>query len=579
LGVEAEGIQWCDWGEEAFTLARKLDRPILLDLTARWCHWCHVMERTSYSDPEVIRLVNSLFIAVKVDIDRRPDLRERYNLGGFPTTAFLTDTGEVITGGTYIPKERLKSLLLEVSEQYRKDKRGAPSRFVEARAYPSTLKAGFTRVDEGIVWDIVGFVTEYFDPLYGGFGSQPKFPHPPAVELMLSMFQRMGDKGYLDVALKTLDGIRGGIYDEEEGGFFRYSVTRDWTVPHYEKMLDTNAGLLENYLHAYQLTGRPAYRATAEGIVEYVLAHLYDSEKGGFYGSQAADEEYYKLRGGERKSREAPLIDRTIYTDWCGMMAVSLLEAYAVLGEEKCLTAALKTVDFLLENNRDGGGGFYHYFDGSPHLLGLLSDQAHMARCLLKAYEATGEGRYLEAAEVLVESTVKRLADVKDGGFFDIQTTPQAIGYLRERNKPLVENAVLAESLIKLRHLTSKERYGEIAGEALAVFAEGYKHLLYLAAEYAIALEMSLHPALKMVVVGSKGEELTRGLWRECLRIFEPSKVVEVLDSDTDQEKITALGYTEAPAVYLCGPTSCSPPLKRVEEIQPAVQSFLRKAR
>src|SRR6266571_2306987 len=233
-------IQWLEWGKESFERAKSLGRPILLDITGSWCHWCHVMDNTSYSDPAVIDLVNKNFIAVRVAVN--------------------------------------------------------------------------------------------FDIDYGGFGFEPKFPHTEALEYALLRYRYHGEKEMLTVVTKTLDKMgTGGVYDRVEQGFFRYSTTRDWSIPHFEKMAEDNAKLLAVYLHAFQITGKALYRDVAEGIVEYVNTSLSDSEHGGFFGSQDADEEYYKLDLAKRKTRKSPAVDKTLYTNYNALFISSFLLSSIVL--------------------------------------------------------------------------------------------------------------------------------------------------------------------------------------------------------------------------------------------------------
>src|SRR5579875_3527969 len=213
----AHEIAWRPWEAATFAQAQAEDKPILLAISAVWCHWCHVMDETSYSDPEVIETINERFIPIRVDNDRRPDVNARYNMGGWPTTAILTPEGDPITGGTYIPPSQLKRTLDQVAELYK------------------THKAE---------------IADGFDPEYGGFGYEPKFPQTDALELLLLEYRRSRALGSPDERLynmlaKTALGMaRGGMYDHVEGGFFRYSTTRDWSVPHFEKMAEDHGGLL-----------------------------------------------------------------------------------------------------------------------------------------------------------------------------------------------------------------------------------------------------------------------------------------------------------------------------------------------
>src|SRR5579884_317060 len=300
-------VEWYPWGEEAFARARAEDRPFLLDVGAVWCHWCHVLDRESYEDPEVAAIINQHFVAVKVDRDERPDVDVRYQnavsaisgQGGWPLTAFLTPEGKVFYGGTYFPPEGshgrpgFKQVLLAVSEFYR-------TRRDQAHAYANELHQALHRLGEaraseellspGLVQEAVADIERRFDRQHGGFGGAPKFPHTGAIELLLRRYDRTRDPKTLLAVTRTLEKMaRGGVYDQLGGGFHRYAVDAAWVVPHFEKMLYDNAELLRNYVHAFQATGAPLFRETALGIVRYVTAHLMDASEGGFYASQDAD--------------------------------------------------------------------------------------------------------------------------------------------------------------------------------------------------------------------------------------------------------------------------------------------------
>jgi uncharacterized protein YyaL (SSP411 family) len=276
---------------------------------------------------------------------------------------------------------------------------------------------------------------------------------------------------------KTLDHMaEGGMYDGEEGGFFRYSMTSEWKLPHYQKMCEDNARLLSTYLHAYQATGSEAYRKLVSEITQYVNLTLSDQSIGGFYGSQDADEEYYKLRRSERASVEKPNVDRTIYTDWNGLMTRAYLEAGSVLADATLTEFALKTTSRLLSRLYDGEDRMmYHYLsDGTPQLRGLLGDQLAFAEALLHAYQTTADTRYLELTEALARSLDEHLLDTKNGGYYDSTPDPNSPGYLRRPEKPLDKNSFASILLTKLHHATGEEAYLERAKSALEALAEQY---------------------------------------------------------------------------------------------------------
>jgi len=300
-------IAWQEWGEAAFRQAQQENKPILLDIGAVWCHWCHVMDRESYDNPEIAQIVNERFIAIKVDRDERPDIDSRYQIavssisgqGGWPLTAFLTPEGKPFYGGTYFPPEdhygrpSFKRTLLAIADAYR-EKHGdvvEQAKLVEnaisrAESFPGG-KAGFspTTVDR-----ILESTVKLFDAEHGGFGGAPKFPHPGALDLIIDQSVRTNDQELRRVFVTTLEAMaRGGVYDQLAGGFHRYSVDERWIVPHFEKMSYDNSELLKNYVHAYQATGREFFAAVARDIIRWMDDWLSDRTRAGFYASQDAD--------------------------------------------------------------------------------------------------------------------------------------------------------------------------------------------------------------------------------------------------------------------------------------------------
>ena len=300
-------IDWFEWGEAAFHEAQASDKPILLDIGAVWCHWCHVIDRESYENPEIAKLINQHFISVKVDRDERPDVDSRYQSaisaisgqGGWPLTGFLLPDGKPFYGGTYFPPEDqgnrpgFRRVLLAVAAAY-KDKREDLTKtavaVAEAVRKAETFSGARGEFNLSVVDAQLSSITQLFDIRNGGFGTAPKFPHASAVNLILERYRQVGEKHQLAMAETTLEKMaKGGVYDQLAGGFHRYSVDERWLVPHFEKMSYDNSELLRNYLYGWQTTRNSFLKRTAEGIIAWVNELLCDQELGGFYGSQDAD--------------------------------------------------------------------------------------------------------------------------------------------------------------------------------------------------------------------------------------------------------------------------------------------------
>lgn len=558
-------IAWREWNDESFRLAQEQDRPVLLDISAVWCHWCHVMDQTSYSDPSVVDLIQRYFVPVRVDNDRRPDINERYNMGGWPTTAFLTPGGDVITGATYIAPEQMRSLLVRVADYYRSEKKDIANQTATLRQRLAAAKppAANAEISAAIVGDVLQAIHTAADTEYGGFGDAPKFPHPDALELALRDHQLTGNSAALAIVTRTLDAMAaGGIYDPVEGGFFRYSTTRDWSIPHFEKMLEGNAGLLRNYLRAFQITSNTRYADVARDLMRYLTTVLSDQEQAGFYGSQDADEDYYGLKREDRLTRPAPAIDQTLYVDWNAMMASSYMLASVVLNSGGTQDYALRTLDRLWRICRAPDGGMYHYYDGQARLPGLLADQVHMGAALLDAYEVTADPSYVRRAEELARFCLASLAD-EGGGFRDSRQGPDAPGNLQTPLVPMPANAAAARLFVRLFWLTGNDSYRATAQRALARFALSYKQLGYFAAPYALAVDEMLRSPLKVIIVGDSGDVRLHELHHTALHLAEPWKVIQVLDPGRDVDEFARSGFPlpTQPLAYPCVGGTCHAPV------------------
>ncbi len=550
-------VNWLEWGDSAFAEAKRLERPVFLFLVASWCRYCKRMEHDVLGRPEVKEILRDRFVCVRVDKDRRPEVNERYFLGGWPTTAVLSADAELITGGTWFNADDLARLLERVAHCY------AEQPDVIASAVRKSLKReedlDRTRaprpgeLSARVVDKVERAIVEEFDDVHGGFGQGQKFPHSEALDFALLRSITTGNAHLRMVVEKTLTAIaESPLQDSVEGGFFRYAATRDWRKPHTEKLLETNVGLLRNYLEAYQSFGKAAYRTAAERIVEYLRDHLRHPEVAAFSGSQDSDDEYYALDLAGRRTRTPPAVDATVYVNWNAAAVSALFKAAAVLEQPSCLRLARETLEFLIEQCYDPGRGMYHYYDGERHILGLLSDQGFMARALLHATQFTGERRYLEVAEDLLKILVARQT-ATHGGFYDIRVEGNAVGSLRRRKQSILENGLIAEVFLRAYHLTMREEYRETAARTLALFAEDYHLYGYFTSGYGRAVDLFLNPPVHAVIVGPRDAEGTGALMRAANRIYLPSKLVEVLDPAVDEDLLSRfeLPKTDAPTAYV----------------------------
>jgi uncharacterized protein YyaL (SSP411 family) len=575
------GITWRSWVPESFQAARERDLPILLSISAVWCHWCHVMDRDTYRDPEVIRRVMTEMVPIRVDADRRPDINHRYNLGGWPTTAFLTPEGDLLTGGTFMPSEEFLDVLNQVMGYYREQRADLEQKLERRRVRRARITELRHRLRGDVTPETVDSVVEAirkgYDSRYGGFGQAPKFPLADAIELALAIGYARSDQELLEIARRTLTLMaEGGIYDPVEGGLFRYSTTDDWRVPHYEKMLDGNARLLQAYLHGAQVLDEPSYRQIARGIQTFAEATL-RTPRGTFGGSAKADEEYYHLRADARAERVPPAVDATAYSDWNAMMVSAYLSAAVILDEPYLADLAIEALEAVWGQNYVPGAGMAHYHNGSAHLPGPLADQAWMGHALLDAYAYLGQGDYRERAETLVGVMRARLWDPDVGGFYDVPYDPAAQGRLQERLKLLDENAVAADLALRLFRLTGNDDYHELAVGTLEAMAPLYRAYRHHAAAYGLAVYRFTHAPLHFIIVGDPIAEQGRALRKVALSVYDPNRLVESVDPILGAARLQQLSLAgePAPALYVRRAGQTSPPIEDVSQVRTAAQAVL----
>jgi len=560
-------INWQPWGEGAFLRAQAENKPVLLAISAVWCHWCHVMDETSYSDEAVIGIINDSFIPVRVDSDRRPDINTRYNQGGWPTVVLLTADGEVIAGTTYIPPDQMRQMLTDARDLYANNKQAILAAVKEIRKQREAL------VDEGkefvepgpaVAAYLLEVVGDVYDSEFGGFGSSTKFPYPNVLMLILTILAVGPIADLEDMLTKTLDAMAGGgMFDPVEGGFFRYSTDREWAVPHFEKMLEDNAALLMIYAEAAHILGKAEYEKIARDIYGYMSSTLLDRESGAFKGSQDADENYYHLGAAARKDARPPYVDPTVYSGWNALAASALYRSFLLLGDEEMRDRATAALDFVWEKMWDSGAGLYHYYDGQAHLPGLLADISRMLGACLDAYESGAGEIWLDRALKAARWLLENLEDDQAGAFYDCLAPPGNEGLPSQRTHPLVENSIVASALIRLAQNSGQPRFGAAAERALGYFSGTYKDLGLFAADYAIAVERQLDAPVRVTITGPPQDPGTLAMIRAAHLARIPFRSIEVLDPAIHNEELEAAGYGYAgkPIAYICLGSSCQPPV------------------
>ncbi|MFB6068527.1 MAG: DUF255 domain-containing protein [Halobacterium sp.] len=510
MSESADGtrVEWREWGQAAFDEAAERGVPVLVATRASWSDWCRQMDERTYAEPRIAANVNDDFVPVRVDADRRPRVRERYNMGGFPSTVFVTPSGDHIAGATFLEPEGFRQVLERVRETW--DEKGE-----DAGRVPRALRGGeppAAPVSEDVERLLAGQLGDQFDDEHGGWGESEKFPLPATVEFAL--------KREREQALRTLDAVRRNLADDVDGGFFRFAHERNWSDPQREKVLAENASLLRAFANAYLHTGDDDYRAPAEEVIDYATGTLWTGEA--FGGSQAAGE-YFDAAAGERASRAEPGVDETAYADVNALAADALATFAAYTDEDRARRYAERTLDYLAEELMDGGA-VRHYADADAP-SGLLADRAQVVRAFATAAQVFG-GDYLETARAVADAAIDDLQDAT-GAFRDGPAS--GAGLLDEPLRPIDDTAVMADALVDVHHLTGEDRYLDAARDAVGAFAGAADRMGVQVAAYGTAASRVVTGPLVVAVADDAGSDLHRA----SLRLADHEKVV-VPDADGD---------------------------------------------
>ena len=486
-------VDWLGWSRTTFDRARRENRPILLALMAPWSEPCARMDRTTYASPEVVRLVGERFVPIRVNTDRRPDINDRYNLGGWPTTAFLTPDGVAFGGGTFVEAGRMPGVLDQVAEAFvhrRAEIDVLPAHGLAPREATHDLgRERAMREDEDPVEWLVGQLVERFDADDGGFGADAKFPHVPTLTLLLERHVDTGDPRLATMLVDSLDGL-GRLFDAVEGGFFRYASRRDWTGAHTEKILQDNAQLVRLHLAAAEAFDRADYGERALRTIDWVRRTLATAPGAGFAASQAANTAYYAAAPSERPADGRPAVDAARYADANAEMIVALFDAARLTGDDSLRAVALDALEqVVLAGYRPGLGVSHVVAQGNP-VPGLLADQVGLVEALLMAQTATDRLPYSMLAAELMEYATRTMWDETAGAFRDRATADADgdCGLLRQPMRPFALNCTAAQMLSRLAVVTGRSDHRDRAERILETLAGAYRDDPLLGACYGLAV-------------------------------------------------------------------------------------------
>ena len=450
-------VRWLPWSRAPFERAREESKVVLLSIVTAWSGACREMDDQCYGDRSIADEINRWFVPVRVDADRRPDIADRYDLGGLPTTAFLTVDGDILGGGTFVPADRLMQALSRLRAA------GSELELPTSPEVSSDTVVSATLAPEALI----DLVFSSFDDTHAGFGNAPKFPLTAPVRLALDLFRETGSDAMADRVTRTLDAMGwGGLYDDEGGGFFRCATRADWQAPQPEKLLTTQAALLDLYLEAGVTMGNERWLARAADVLEFVQGKLAVAPGEGWRTSEQSD--------------NARLSDANAH------MTIAALHASRVFDDGSLRELALQSAEFVVLAGYRPGQGVAHCAGGVP---GLLTDQVAMARAQLDAWDLTGDVVYQMMAQELAHFAIRTMWDSEHGAFLDRASAgdDQDVGPLARPTKPFVLNCEAAELLHRLARSVEDAEFGRLASTTLD--AVGPRAALHgpLAAHYLLA--------------------------------------------------------------------------------------------
>ena len=564
--AEAPSVAWQKWDPALFERAQREDKYILLHMAAVWCHWCHVMESTTYRDPAIRQRIAEKFIPVRVDQDSDPALSYRYENWGWPATIMLDKDGnEIFKRRGYIPPELFAKLLVAVIE----DPSALPSYTVGAGIDPHAVSLTAERRER-----TEALLLKSYDRTNGGFGEVHRFIHGDTLEWTLERgraLERNTDQTlWREVSVKTLAGAR-RLIDPVWGGMFQYSEKLDWSGPHYEKLLNIQRDALRAYVLAWQIGHDPADLAAARDIARWLMDFM-RAPSDAFYTSQDADagpalpgNAFYAKSDAQRRAGPLPPIDRNVYTRENGWAIASLAALYDVTGDAALLAAAVRAFDWTLANRRAPNGGFGHGRAAADDTH--LGDTLAVAEAALALYRSTAERRYLALAAELGEVIVRDHRDPA-GGFMVRQPEPGAKGVLAKPVKQIDENV----ATVRLLNLLARQ----IARPAFRQAAEhGMRYLISLAEDDLVVpgalladRELLREPA-HITIVGAKDDPAAQALYAAARTYPTRYLRIEWLDRRDGPLPAADIDYPEMPeaAAFACANGACSVPVFTAAEV------------
>lgn len=496
---DATRVEWRSWGPDAFAEADERDCPVLLSLSATWCDGCHEMDATTYAEPRIAANINEWFVPIRVDVDRRPRVRERYTMGGFPTTAFLTPEGTLLTGAGYLGVSGMRQVLESVRSLWHDDGR-------DAGRVPRALRSDEPprgELSAAIERHLVGQLETMFDDRHGGWGTDAKFPLPRTVEFALKRDRSR--------ALRTLDAVRDHLVDDVAGGVFRFARGADWSDVAYEKTAETNAAVTRAFANAYLYTGDEAYREPAADTIAFLTDDLWTGYGVGGSLGPGLGRAYYAAPATERADLDSPRRDMTMAAGANALAADALLAFSAYTDDEDAREYASRILERLTRDLIDvetGAVTHYRSTTDEPAPRDVLDDAARVVSAFVRSAGVLGTGAGV--AKAVADHTITQLH--VDGSFIDGPQTGQ--GLVSQPFRPLDGNVEMASALVDLAALTGEDRYLDVARETARAFAGATDRLGVQVAEYGSLVGRLLRGTTTVVVGTEPATDLHRAAWR-----------------------------------------------------------------
>lgn len=547
------GIDWQPWAPAVFEQAAEREGFVFLYLEAVWCHWCHVMQQQTFTDPSVQKLLGQHTVATRVDHDAHPALANRYRDWGWPALIFLAPDGtEIVKRAGYIAPDPFARLLRAIVAD--------PSPEAADTAATVPVRTGDGVLPAALRDRLITRHIEAHDTTLGGLRSMQKYMDRDSVEYAMTR-AAAGDAEQGLRARRTLDAAI-ALIDPVWGGAYQYSTRGNWQNPHFEKIMRTQAGMLRLYAMAYAQFGDPAYRDAAHAIRDYLLDFLRDPE-GAFYVSQDADlvpgqksADYFALDDADRRALGMPAIDNSRYAQHNGLAIAALTAAHAYIGDDTALTAARKAARWVLQHRQRPDGGFVHG-DNAAHGP-FLGDSLHMGRALLGLYEATGERQWLTHAASAADFIIAHFSRA-EGGFIGAAPDDTPLQPVPD----IEENIAAARWLRRLSHYTGNAGHAQGARHAMRYLATETVALSRITEAGILLADDALRsPPMHLTVVGAREAQQTQQLLRTALAVPGAHRRVELWDPADGKLPHHNINYPEfaQPAGYVCNDGRCSQP-------------------